>query len=151
MELTLSETECELLEAELAAALEQTTQPAAREAYGAALAAVRAGRLGEAELPAVTALLEVGLESGRIRRRHTAHGEMAARGLWARTPAGRAVQESAAAASAALQALVGQPLAELSITPAGPGAYLLALGTDQGRVMVRLDRLGVRAQSVEVG
>jgi hypothetical protein len=51
----------------------------------------------------------------------------------------------------ALEALEGHALRELKITPSGPGAYALHVSTDQGTLLVRLTRQGVRLQSVEVG
>ena len=80
-----------------------------------------------------------------------AHGEMAAQRVYSRTPKGKAVRAATDAVTEALQALVGQTIEEISVAPHGPGSYSISLGTDQGRLLLRLDRQGARLQSVEVG
>lgn len=147
----LADDERELLLAEVAGALDQVRSPERRAAYGELLAAVDRGEIPDDLHEVLQVVLEVGLESGRIRRLHTAHGEMAARRLYSRTPGGRALREATDTVNQALRALAGRRIEELSITPQGPGAFLLSLATDDGNLLLRIDRQGVRLQSVEVG
>jgi hypothetical protein len=147
----LADDEREVLKAEVAQALEQVRSPEMRATYTELLAAVDGGEVPEALLLPLEALVAVGLESGRIRRVHTAHGEMAANRIFSRTPRGKALRASASEVNEALKALAGQTLEEVSVAPSGPSAYTLTLGTEQGQVLLRLDRHGVRVQSLEVG
>ena len=147
----LAEDEREVLLAEVAQALDQVRSPEARVAYGELLTAVDAGEVPDDLVEPLQSLLEVGLESGRIRRLHTAHGEMAAQRVFSRTPRARAVREAVSAVNEALASLAGHELHEVSVSAHGPGSYSLTLATDQGKVLVRFDRREVRVQSVEIG
>src|SRR5437763_15686712 len=147
----LAEDEREVLLAEVAQAREQVRAPELKALYGELLAAAEQGEIPENLLVPLEALIAAGLESGRIRKVHTAHGEMAAQRVYARTPRGRAVRAAADAVNQALQALQGQVIEELTVSPQGPASYSLSIATDQGRLLLRLDRHGVRVQSVEVG
>ena len=147
----LAEDERELLMAEVAQALDQVRSPQLKVAYGELLTAIDQADVPNDLLEPLQALVEVGLESGRIRRVHTAHGEMTARRIYSRTPRGRALRASTDAVNQALEALAGQTLQEVTLTPNGPGSYSLLLATDQGKLLVRLDRSEARLQSLEVG
>jgi hypothetical protein len=149
--LTLADDEREVLLAEVAQALDQVRAPELRTAYGELLTAVDEGDVPDDLLGPLENLLEVALESGRIRRVHLAHGEMAAQRVFTRTPKGRALRASADAVNDALRALAGQTVEEIVVSPAGPGAYTLTLGTDQGRLLLRFDRRGASIKSLEVG
>ena len=143
--------EREVLMAEVAQALDQVRHPELKVVYGVLLSAVDQGDVPNELMEPLQNLLQVGLESGRIRAVHTAHGEMAAQRVYARTPGARAVRGSADAINEALAALQGHTLEEISITPSGPGSYTLSLGTDQGKLLLRIDRHGVELRSLEVG
>jgi hypothetical protein len=71
--------------------------------------------------------------------------------LFLRTPRGDALRRAAEEITGALAALQGQSIEEMAITVTGPSAYSLTIGTDQGRILIRMDRNGVRLQSLEVG
>lgn len=149
--LTLSEEERELLHTEAAQAAAQVRHPETQRRYAALAAAALAGEVPDELLEPLEGLLEVGLESGRIRQVHTAHGEMTAAAIFSRTPRGRALTASIAAVNDALRALAGHTLQEVRLAAAGPGAYSLTLATGAGTLLVRLGRHGVRVHSVEVG
>ena len=51
----------------------------------------------------------------------------------------------------ALRALIGHTIEELSVTQPTPGSFSLTVATEHGRLLLRLDRAGVRLQSLEVG
>ena len=149
--MTLADDEREVLLAEVSAALDQVRTPELKVLYAELLTAADAGDVPDHLQEPLEALLAAGLESGRIRRLHTAHGEMAAARVYNRTPRGRSVRQSTEGVNEALRALQGQSLEELTVSPHGPGGYSISIGTDQGRVLLRLDRQGARIQSLEVG
>ncbi|MFN3652443.1 MAG: hypothetical protein ACK47B_22945 [Armatimonadota bacterium] len=148
----VNEEERALLLAEVTQALDQIRSPELRVAYGELLTALDQKQdIPEELYEPLQNLLAVGLESGRIRAVHTAHGEMAAQRVYHRTPAGRGVRESTEAVNAALQALKGQAVDEISVSPGGPGTYVLTVATDEGKLLIKLSRHGAHLQSMEVG
>lgn len=147
----LDEEERELLSTEVAQAMDQVRAPQLKTLYGELLSAVDAGEIPDELIDPLQNLLEVGLESGRIRRVHLAHGEMAATRVFNRTPHGRALAETTRAVNEALEALQGHVIEEVTVSANGPGAFSFAIGTEQGRLLVRVNRHGARIQSVEVG
>jgi hypothetical protein len=147
----LSEQERELLHTEVAQALDQVRSPELKVRYGELLTAIDQGEVPDDLVEPLQTLLEVGLESGRIRKVHTPHGEMAARRLFSRTPRGAALQSSAAEVNEALRALAGHTLEELSVGVTGPGQFSVSVGTSEGKLLLTLDRQGVRLKTVEVG
>src|SRR5688500_16093743 len=111
----LAADEREVLLAEIRQAVDQATNPRMRQAYQELLTAADASEIPDDLMPPLEPLLEVGLESGRIRRMHTAHGEMAAQRVYARTPAGLALRSQADAVNEALKALAGHTLLSLTV------------------------------------
>jgi hypothetical protein len=93
-------------------------------------------------------LIEIGLQSGRLRAVYGPGGEAAATRLYRRLPSGRELTASASEVNEALRALSGQVLEDVSLTVSGPGAFGLALTVGGRELSVRLDRQGVRLHSV---
>ena len=147
----LTEEERELLLTEVAQALDHVRAPELRVTFGELLSAVDQGEVPDDLMPPLETLLEIGLESGRIRKIYLAPGETTARRIFARTPRGRTAQGKTAEVNEALQALAGHVIEEVSITQPTPGSFSLLLATDQGKLQLRLDREGVRLQSLEIG
>jgi hypothetical protein len=112
------------------------------------VAAVGEGELADDEAEALAELLELGLQTGRIRAQYGPGGEQAALRLFRKLPRGQELSESAREVSVALASLVGAPLSGARIEATGPGAFLLSLATDGVDLSVRLDRNGVRLTSV---
>jgi len=112
------------------------------------VAAVGEGELAGDEAEALAELLELGLQTGRIRAQYGPGGEQAALRLFRKLPRGQELSESAREVSVALASLVGAPLTGARIEATGPGAFLLSLATDGVELSVRLDRNGVRLTSV---
>jgi hypothetical protein len=104
--------------------------------------------LGEAQ--ALEELIELGLQSGRIRGIYGPEGEQAALKTYRRLPGGRALADSAAEVSDALAALEGKTLEQVKVQSTGPGSFLVTLGVDGLELSVRLDRAGARIHSVGV-
>jgi hypothetical protein len=147
----LTEDERDLLLTEVAQAVDQVRAPELKVQYGELLTAVDAGEVPEDLLEPLQTLLEVGLESGRIRRVHLAHGEMAARRVFSRTPRGRALGAAAEEVNRALEALSGQHVEEARVASTGPGSFSFTLTTDEGTVVLQFSRSGVALKSLEVG
>jgi hypothetical protein len=114
------------------------------------VAAVDDGELGDDDAQSLEELLELGLQSGRIRSVYGPEGEQAALKTYRRLPGGRALSESASEVSEALSALAGKTLDEVKIHVTGPGSYLLTLAVDGLELSVRLDRAGARLHAVGV-
>jgi hypothetical protein len=114
------------------------------------VSAVEDGELGEEDAQSLEELLELGLQSGRIRSVYGPEGEQAALKTYRRLPGGRALADSASEVSEALSALAGKTLDDVRLQSTGPGSYLLTLAVDGLELSVRLDPAGARLHSVGV-
>ena len=114
-----------------------------RDIESRAVAAERQGALEQ--------VLRLGIETGRFERVHGRAADTLARALYGRTPEGRAAAEQADAVSAGLAAFTGSVLHAVRVSADGPGGYRFAVETDRGQALVRMDRAGVRVDSVETG
>jgi hypothetical protein len=114
------------------------------------VAAVQDGELAEADAQALAELIELGLQSGRIRSVYGPEGEQAALTTYRRLPAGRELAESAREVTGALASLEGRPLERVSVAALGPGAFAVTLAVDGLELSVRLDRSGARLHTVGV-
>jgi len=150
-DLHLDQAARDLLEPEIDNLLQGVRTGEARARFLALQEATATGRVPEACIPALEQLLSLGIETGRFEKVHGRAADTLARGLYGRTPAGRARAEQAAAVSRALGALQGAVLGSLSFASDGPGAHRLTIETDRGEMLVRIDRDGVRIDSVGVG
>jgi hypothetical protein len=147
----ISATEQELLLPEIASFLRALRDPQARGPYEALRGAVEEGEVGEDLAGHLGNVLEVGLQSGRMRRFYGADGEQALARLFHRTPAGARLAQAARAVTQALTALQGQVIEEVRISALGPGSYGLTIDTDRCQISLRLDRGGVEVENVAVG
>jgi hypothetical protein len=112
------------------------------------IAAAQAGEVSADDADALTELLELGLQTGRIRALYGPAGEQAALRLFRKLPQGVELATSAREVSQALASLTGRPLDKLEIQATAPGAYLLSVSVDGRDLAVRLDRQGARLASV---
>jgi phosphoadenylyl-sulfate reductase (thioredoxin) len=149
--LRLSAAEQELLAPEVRAFATVHPQPSGRQRYEALASTIEAGGVPEDSLDDLARVLEIGLQSGRVRRVYGADGEMALGRIYQRTPRGAEATGAAAAVTRALEALRGQVIDEVRVTALGPGAYSILLDTRQCQITVRLDRSGVRVDNVALG
>jgi hypothetical protein len=135
---------------EAQAVLSHVLDPERRGRLADLIAAVQDGELGEDEAQALEELLELGLETGRIRSVYGPEGEQAALKTFRRLPSGRALVDSANAVREALSSLEGKTLEDVKVQCTGPGTFVLTLGVDGLELSVRLDRAGARLHSVGV-
>ena len=113
-------------------------------------AAATEGEVAGEDAETLQELLELGLQSGRLRALYGPGGERAALATYRRLPNGAAVAASAREVSEALSALAGQELRSVSLESVGPGAFTLSIAAGAVEISVRLDRQGARVHSVGV-
>jgi hypothetical protein len=148
--ITLRAEAAEVALGEAQAVLALVHDPERRGRLADLVAAVQDGELGEEDAQSLEELLDLGLQSGRIRSVYGPEGEQAALKTYRRLPGGRALSESAAEVSDALSALAGKTLEDVKVQAAGPGSYLVTLAVDGLELSVRLDRAGARVHLVGV-
>lgn len=93
-------------------------------------------------------VLELGLQTGRIRAYYGPGGEQAAVATLRKLPRGRARAESTRDVSEALGALAGRRLDTVQLAAVAPGAFTLSFEADGFDLSVRLDAHGARVTSV---
>jgi hypothetical protein len=138
---------------EVALAEAQTVQSMARDErmrgrLTELVAAVDDGEVGADSAELLESVLELGLQTGRIRAYYGPGGEQAALSTLRKLPRGRARTDTARDVSAALQALAGARLDAVKITAVAPGAFSLAIEADGVQASVRLDASGARLTSL---
>ena len=146
--LTLRDAERELVLAELETIREASSSPVYRKRVERLIRGARENRLDDELALELERIIELALQSGRIRAVYGPGGEQAALKLYRRTPGGADVVASAGAVSQALTSLSGQELESVSVSVVGPGAYQLSLAAGGVELSVRLDRQGARLASV---
>jgi hypothetical protein len=114
------------------------------------IAAVRDGEVLEDDAEALEELLELGLQTGRLRAMYGPEGEQAALKVFRQLPRGRELGASARDVTAALASLEGKALETARIQATGPGSFLLTIGVEGLELSIRLDRQGARLNSVGV-
>jgi hypothetical protein len=119
-----------------------------REQLAGLVAAADGGEIGEGELALAESVLELGLQSGRIRAVYGPGGEQAALRTLRRLPRGRDRAESTSEVSAALGTLVGTRLENVSLAAVAPGAFTLTIDAGGVSASVRLDASGARLTSL---
>ncbi|MEX2612153.1 MAG: hypothetical protein WD380_01130, partial [Gaiellaceae bacterium] len=87
------------------------------------IAAVADGEVTDEDADALGELLELGLQTGRVRALYGPGGEQAALKVFRRLPRGRELGDSARDVTGALASFVGKPLESVQIQATGPGAF----------------------------
>jgi hypothetical protein len=141
---------------EVALAEVQTVQSMARdetmrERLTGLVAAVDEGDVADDDAELLESVLELGLQTGRIRAYYGPGGEQAALSTLRRLPRGRTRSDSARAVTEALQALKGSHLGAVRIAAVAPGAFTLTIEADGFEAAVRLDSSGARLTSLGTG
>ena len=138
---------------EVALAEAQTVQSMARDddmrtRLAELVAAVDEGEVEGDSVEVLESVLELGLQTGRIRAYYGPGGEQAALSTLRKLPRGRLRADTARDVSAALQALAGARIDAVKITAVAPGAFSLAIEADGVQASVRLDATGARLTSL---
>ena len=112
------------------------------------VAAVDEGEIGADDAGPLAELLELGLQTGRIRSLYGPDGEQAALGLYRRLPAGRELTQSARDLNEALEALEGRTLERVTVNAVGPGEYGVTISTPDFELVLRLGKAGARLATI---
>ena len=148
--LTLDSLQRDVLAPQIQAFLDATSDPAAREVYLRLRDAVDRLEVPPDLAARLGAIVEVALQSGRIRKLFGAGADLALNALFQRTPRGREIAESIVALNIALARLKGQPIDDLSATLRAPGSYSLTIRTASCQIVIRFEQAGVRVESLEL-
>ena len=106
------------------------------------------GEVGEGSTDLLESVLELGLQTGRVRAYYGPGGEQAAVSTLRRLPKGRERSDSARDVTAALQALNGQTIDAVKIAAIAPGAFTITIEAGGVEASVRLDQNGARLTSL---
>ena len=149
--LALDTLQRDILLPQIQAFIDASADPAAREVYLALKTAVEAMEVAPADLQArLGAIVEVALQSGRIRRLFGPGAELSLTALFQKTPRGREIAGSIRELNRALAKLKGDTVEEVTATLRSAGAYALTLKTSGCQMIIRFEPAGVRVESVEL-
>ena len=140
----------EILLEELATLVVSLRDPETRSPWESLAAAVDAGGVEEEELARLEQILEMTLQTGRVRRVHGAEGEQALLRLFRQTPRGGASRRATEAVNRTLATLAGQTIETMLFTSQGPGVFRLGIETDRVKLTLEIDSHGVTVESLEV-
>jgi hypothetical protein len=138
----------EVARAEAQAVLALISDGERRDRLAELVAALADGEVAGGDADALAELLELGLQSGRVRALYGPDGEQATLALYRKLPAGRELVDSAASLNEALTALAGRTIERLSVSAVGPGEYGVTILTDQLEFVLRLGRAGARLATI---
>jgi hypothetical protein len=138
----------EVARAEAQAVLAMVQDDEKRGRLADLVAAIDDGALEDDDADALAELLELGLQTGRVRAVYGPEGEQATLALFRRLPLGRELTESTRDLNAALVALEGKTLERISVTAVGPGEYGVTISTDDYEIVLRLGRAGARLATI---
>jgi hypothetical protein len=134
--------------AEAQAVRAMASDDAYRERLAALVGAATEGEVGEEDAATLEELLELGLQSGRIRALYGPGGEQAALTIYRKLPRGSELVQSAREVTDALRTLEGRELGAIELKAVGPGAFTLSVAAGELELSLRLDRQGARLSSV---
>ena len=138
----------EVARAETQAVLAMVQDERRRTRLADLLAALGEGEIGPDDAGPLAELLELGLQTGRIRSLYGPEGEQAALGLYRRLPSGRELAQSARDLNEALEALEGRTIERISVNAVGPGEYGMTISTPDFELVLRLGRAGARLATI---
>jgi len=138
----------EVARAEAQAVLALVQDEGRRAKLADVVAAVDEGVVEGADADALAELLELGLQTGRVRALYGPGGEQAALGLYRRLPAGKEIAETTRELNEALAALEGRTLEKVTVSAVGPGEYGVTGSTEDFEIALRLGKAGARVASI---
>ena len=149
-ELELGSAEREVLAEEVGAFAGTFKDPDTRERYARLGTAVQQGTVPPHLVGFLETMLELVLQTQRVRRQHGPDAEQALLRLFHRTPRGAALAQAAREVNEALEALHGHTLESLTFTPT-PRGHSLVIDTEHCSLTLAIDRAGVRVERMETG
>src|SRR5436309_9728081 len=114
------------------------------------VAAIGEGEVEGDDAQALEEVLELGLQTGRVRALYGPEGETAALSLYRRLPRGKELSEAAREVTAALAALEGRAIEKVSVSASGPAAHVVTVSAEGLELSIRLDRQGARLTTVGI-
>lgn len=150
MSVTLDEEAREVARAEAQAVLAAVRDEDRRAKLGALLAAVDEGSVEGEDADALGELLELGLQTGRVRALYGPDGEQAALKVFRRLPVGRELGAAAKDVNEALRALEGRAIEKVSVSAVGPGQHAVTIAADGLELTIKLGRDGATLGTVGV-
>jgi CHASE3 domain sensor protein len=138
--------EVALAEAQTVLSMAQNDEMRARLAE--LVSVVDDGEVSEGSIELLESVLELGLQTGRVRAYYGPGGEQAAVSTLRRLPKGRERSESARDVTKALEALNGQQIDAVKIAAVSPGAFTITIEAGGVEASVRLDKNGARLTSL---
>ena len=112
------------------------------------IASIAEGEVGGEDGETLSELLELGLQSGRVRALYGPGGEQAALGLFRRLPLGKEIAETTRELNEALSALEGRTIQKITVSAVGPGEYGVTVSTEDFEIALRLGKAGARVASI---
>jgi hypothetical protein len=140
----------EVVLGEAHAVLAMVTDRERRGRLASLVAAVDEGEIAGDDAQALEELLELGLQTGRVRALYGPGGEQAALRLYRQLPRGKQAGEAAREVTEALASLEGKTIESIGIQAVGPAAFVLSLNAGGAELSIRLDRQGARLTSVGI-
>jgi hypothetical protein len=138
----------EVARAEAQAVLSMVVDEGRRTKLADVVAAVDEGVVEGADADALAELLELGLQTGRVRALYGPGGEQAALGLFRRLPLGKEIAATARELNEALSALEGRTIEKVTVSAIGPGEYGVTVSTEDFEIALRLGKAGARVASI---
>ncbi len=140
----------DLLIPQIQAFVDATSDAAAREGYQALKSDVEAMAVAPENQQRLGVILEVALQSGRIRRLFGPGAELSLNALFQKTPRGREIAQSLQELNTALARLKGGTVEEMTAALRAPGSWGLTVKTSGFHLVIRFGHDGVRVESLEV-
>jgi hypothetical protein len=138
----------EVSRAEAQAVLAMLNDEGRRARLADVVAAVDDGQVEGEDAAALGELLELGLQTGRLRAVYGPEGEQAALSLYRRLPQGKELAQSTGELNEALRTIAGRTLERLSVQAVAPGEYGVTIAAEGFELVVRLGRSGARIATV---
>lgn len=138
----------EVARAEIQALLAAVQDKQRRGLLADLLAAIEEGSVEGDDADGLAEVLELGLQTGRIRALYGPEAEAETLRVYRRLPAGRELGAAAREVTEALAALEGRELEKVSVQATGPAAHTVTIAADGLELSIRLDRSGARLATV---
>ena len=138
--IVLNEEAREVARAEAQAVLAAVQDEERRARLGDLIAAVDEGDLGADEAATLERVVELALQTGRVRALYGPAGEQAALKVYRRLPVGRELGAAATDVNAALAQLEGRVVERVTVSAVGPGSHSVTVATEGLELTIRLDR-----------
>jgi len=140
----------DILIPQIQAFIDATSDESARGSYYALKSAVESMEVPTEHQARLGTIVEVALQSGRIRRLFGPGAELSLNALFQKTPRGRELSQSLRDLNIALANLKGDTVEEVTAASRGPGSWALTVKTNGCQVVIRFERDNVRVESLEV-